>query len=144
MFENSKTVFGAFPIRAGAFAKLSRQSRFSGSSTPKTEVSVENLQACTYNSVRSSWPPVFPVGYPNKKMYVPWVPKIAHKSLIPGQPTGRLPPHPTVTGQKISVYVPFPFLSCMPKIFSPSLKDNRFPRQGNNAKQSASKGGSLC
>ena len=39
-------------------------------------------------------------GYPDKKIYVPWVPKIAHKSLTPGHPAGRPPPpHRTVTGQ---------------------------------------------
>ena len=27
------------------------------------------------------------------KNYVPWFPRIAHKSLTPTQPTGRLPPH---------------------------------------------------
>ena len=36
----------------------------------------------------------------DKKIYVPWVPKIAHKSLTPGHPTGRLPSHRMVTGQK--------------------------------------------
>ena len=50
---------------------------------------------------------------PDKKVHVyvpfsclnaPWVPKIAHKSLTPGHPTGRLPRSPA---KNIYVYVPF-------------------------------------
>ena len=32
-------------------------------------------------------------GTQTKKVYVPWVPKIAHKHLTPGLPVGRLPGH---------------------------------------------------
>ena len=39
--------------------------------------------------------PVLPVGYPDRKIYVPWVPRIAHKTLTPGLPVGR-----PLTGQK--------------------------------------------
>ena len=64
------------------------------------------------NSVRSPRSPVLPVGYPDKKIYVPWVPRIAHKSLTPGLPVGRPPRSPEGSpAKKIYVYVPFPFLN---------------------------------
>ena len=34
-------------------------------------------------TVRSPRSPIFPVAHPGKKIYVPWVPRRAHKSLIP-------------------------------------------------------------
>ena len=37
--------------------------------------------------------PVLPVGYPDKKIYVPWVLRIVHKALTPGLPVGRPPRH---------------------------------------------------
>ena len=47
----------------------------------------------TSNSGQSPWSPIFPVGCPGKKIYVPCVPRIAHKYLTPGHPAGRLPSH---------------------------------------------------
>ena len=55
---------------------------------------------CTLNFFRSPWSPVLPVGYPDKKIYVPWVPRIVHKTLTPGLPVGRTPVTGGVTGQK--------------------------------------------
>ena len=53
---------------------------------------------------------VSPIGYPGEKIYVPWVPRIAHRSLTPGHPAGRLPPHRGSPDKKIYVYVPSSFL----------------------------------
>ena len=56
-------------------------------------------------ATRSPQSPVFPVGYPDKKIYVPWVPKIAQKSLTPRHPTGRLPPPPPDGHRPKKIYV---------------------------------------
>ena len=61
----------------------------------KAKKNIWHAKLCLVTSVTG-----LPVGYPDQKIYVPWVPKIAHTSLTPGHPTGRLPPHRTVTGQK--------------------------------------------
>ena len=45
-----------------------------------------------------------------QKIYVPWVLRIAHKSLTSGHPTRRLPPTGRSPAKKIYIYVPFPFL----------------------------------
>ena len=37
--------------------------------------------------------PVLPVGYPDKRIYVPWVPRTVHKTSTPGLPVGRPPGH---------------------------------------------------
>ena len=77
----------------------------------KRHIKLWHIKLC-----RSPRSPAFPVRYPDKEIYVPWVPKIAHKSLTPGHPTGRLPP-PTgrSPAKKIYVYVPFSFLTNPPK-----------------------------
>ena len=54
---------------------------------------------------RSPQSPVFPVGYPDPRSCVPF-PKIAHKSLTHGHPTGRLPPTRLSPAKKIHLYVP--------------------------------------
>ena len=55
--------------------------------------------------------PVFLVGYPDKRIYVAWVPRIVHKTLTPGLPVGRPPGHRRGSpAKKIYVYVPFSFL----------------------------------
>ena len=46
---------------------------------------------------------------PGQKIYVPWDPKIAHQSLTPGHPTGRLHPHRKVTGQQYLYLCSFSF-----------------------------------
>ena len=60
-----------------------------------------------------------PAGYPDENVYVPWVPRTAHKLLTPGHrsgdpwPPGReTPPPPGQSPEKfVYVYVPFPFLN---------------------------------
>ena len=51
---------------------------------------IKLLHIKLFRSPRSA---VLPAGYPDKKIYVPWVPRIAHKTLTPGLPVGRPPGH---------------------------------------------------
>ena len=63
------------------------------------------------HNVLSPQSPVFPVGYLNRTIYVPWVLKIVHKHLTPGLRAGRLPGHRRgYRPNKIYVHVPFSFL----------------------------------
>ena len=70
---------------------------------------VKQMVAKLHGDNREKTLPVFPVGHPGKNMYVPWVLRIAHKSLTLGHPAGRLPLTGGVTSQKENVYVPFSF-----------------------------------
>ena len=49
-------------------------------------IKLYHIKLCPVTSVTGP-----PGRYPDKKIYVPWVPRIAHKSLTPGLPVGRTP-----------------------------------------------------
>ena len=70
------------------------------------------------NSTMLSRSPVLQTGHPDKNIYVPWVPKIAHKHSTPGLPVGRLAGHQTEgsPAKMFYVYVPFSFLSLGAKV----------------------------
>ena len=49
---------------------------------------LRHIRLCPVNPVTG-----LPGQVPGEKRYVPWVPRLAHKVLIPCHPAGRLPPH---------------------------------------------------
>ena len=52
---------------------------------------IKLLQIKLFSGRPGHWSSRF--GYPDKKIYVPWVPRIVHKILTPGLPVGRPPGH---------------------------------------------------
>ena len=84
---------GPFPLKIQEKSPLPK----GASREPKRHIKLLHIRLCPVAPVTA----VLPVGYPDKKIYVPWVPRIAHKTLTPGLPVGRPPGHrrgPPVTG----------------------------------------------
>ena len=94
-------LFTGVPYRKFFLTFTAREEQKNGPLTDKAKKEPEKARKMFTHKTLSGHPGhrFFLARCPGTENYVPWVPRIAHKSLTPGHPAGRLPPHQRVTGQ---------------------------------------------